>query len=65
MASPSTSDWTIESGLTEDSDSTTTTKATVWVSGGTAGTTYECVNEIVTASGRTDNRTIYITVRER
>jgi hypothetical protein len=61
----STSVWTVPAGITEDSESETTTAATIWVSGGTAGTDYDLVNEIVTAGGRTDNRTITIQVREK
>jgi hypothetical protein len=61
----STSDWTVPSGLTEDSASNTTTTATIWLSGGTEGETYTVINEIVTAGGRTDNRSIYIRVEEK
>ena len=61
----STSAWTVGTGLTEDSDSNTTTSATVWLSGGTTGTDYACTNRIVTAAGRTEDRTIHIRVRER
>lgn len=61
----STSDWTVPTGITEDSDSNSTTSATIWLSGGTAGNEYECVNQIVTAAGRTADRTIVIKVEER
>ena len=61
----STSAWTVPTGLTEDSDSNTTTTATVWLSGGTAGTSYSVINHIVTAAGREDDRTITIKCRER
>lgn len=60
-----TSTWTVGTGITKDSDTNTTTTATIWLSGGTAGTTYELTNEIVTTDGRTDNRTIYVTVKEK
>lgn len=49
----STSTWTVPAGLTKDSDTNTDTTTTVWVSGGTAGTTYALLNKIVTAAGRT------------
>jgi hypothetical protein len=52
-------------GLTkvdEDSDGTT---ATVWLSGGTDTETYEVVNQIVTAGGRTDERTITFKVAHK
>jgi hypothetical protein len=61
----STSTWTVPTGITEDSESETTTVATIWLSGGTAGVKYDLVNEIVTAGSRTANRTIRIDVRER
>lgn len=61
----STSTWTVATGLTEDSESETTTAVTIWLSGGTVGTSYDCENEIVTAGGRTYNRTITILIRER
>lgn len=60
-----TSGWTVPTGLTEDSDSNTTTTATVWLSGGTVGTVYTVTNEITTAGGRTDDRSIQIFVTER
>lgn len=57
-----TSTWTVPDGLTLDSSTETTTAATAWLSGGTVGTTYEVVNTIVTAGGRTDYRTVTIEV---
>lgn len=63
----STSSWTVPSGITKDSDSITDdTKSTkIWLSGGTDGTDYDLLNEIVTANGRTAQRTITIGVRSR
>ena len=61
----STSTWDVPTGLTEDSETETTTTTTVWISGGTAGTTYTVTNEIVTAAGRTDSRSILIKVVQR
>lgn len=61
----SSSSFTVPTGLTEDSDSNTTTTATVWLSGGTPGEDYEVTNRIVTAGGRTEDRTITIRVRQR
>jgi len=55
----------VESGLTADSDSNTTTTVTVWLSGGTLGEDYKVTNRIVTAGSRTDDRTIIIKVREQ
>jgi len=61
----STSTWTAESGITVDTSSNSTVKATVWLSGGTAGTEYTLTNRIVTNAGRTDERRLFITVTER
>ena len=61
----STSSWTADSGITIDSSSKTTRKATVWLSGGTVGGEYEVTNRIVTAAGRTVDRSIWISVVER
>ena len=37
----------------------------VWLSGGTAGKEYTVTNHIVTASGREDDRSIIVPVKER
>lgn len=46
------STWEIPSGLTKASESYGDTTATVWLSGGTAGSEYVIENEITTAAGR-------------
>ena len=56
----SSSSWTVPAGITQTSDFYTGTVATIWLSGGTAGTSYELTNRIVTAAGRTDDQTIKI-----
>ena len=61
----STSTFTVEAGLTKNSESNTTTTSTVWLSGGTDGTNYSVACRIVTAAGRTDDRTFRVTVGER
>lgn len=38
---------------------------TVFLSGGVVGTTYPVVNRIVTAGGRTEDRTIYLKIKDR
>jgi hypothetical protein len=60
-----TSTWIVPDGLTKDSESNDTTTATVWLSGGTAGLSYDVVNRITTAQGRTDDRTLIIMCRQR
>lgn len=61
----SASAWTPPSGITQYSASNTPTAATIWLSGGTAGEEYAVVNQITTAGGRIDQRTIKIVVREQ
>jgi len=60
-----TSTWTAETGITIDSDSNTSTAATVWLSGGTEGVRYSVTNHIVTDDGREDDRTLEIIIKER
>lgn len=61
----SSSQWIAPTGITVDSDSFTDTTATVWLSGGTVGTFYSVVNRIVTAAGRTEDRTLHFRVKEK
>ena len=61
----STSSWTADAGIVIDSDSNTSTAATVWLSSGTAANEYTVTNQIVTAGSRTDDRSIYILVNEK
>lgn len=61
----SASQWSAPDGITIDSDSFTDTTATVWLSGGTAGETYEVTNGISTDGGRDDDRTIIIQVKQK
>lgn len=56
---------TVDAGLTKDTQSNTSTKVTVWLSGGTLGTTYKVVCRITTNQGRTDERTIGIRLTDR
>ena len=61
----STSAWVLDSGITKDSDSNTTTAATAWISGGTLGVTYKLTSTIVTASGRTHVKNFYLRIQEQ
>lgn len=58
------SDFLLPDGLTEVSTSNTTTTATIFVSGGSEGSTYRITNRIVTTGGRTRDKTIYVIVQE-
>lgn len=53
------------SGVTIDSSNQVGGLVTAWVSGGTADTTATVTCKIVTTGGRTEERTIYLLVRER
>lgn len=59
------STWTVEAGLTKDSQSFNTTTTTVWLSGGTADVDYLATNHITTAGGRQGDRQHTIKVRDR
>lgn len=61
----STSTWTVPGGITKNSDSHTTTAAIIWLSSGTDGVTYEFLNRIVTAGGRTMDQTVKLKVRAK
>lgn len=64
-----TSEWSIVTAATIpplviDSDVSNTTIATVWLSGGLAGTRYALLNRITTDGLRTNDRTVYVYVKE-
>jgi hypothetical protein len=61
----STSAITVESGITKNSESNTTTTATVWLSGGTEGSRYKITSRITTNQGRTDDRSAIVRVTNR
>lgn len=58
----STVTWTVPSGLVSESQSNTATRTTIWLSGGTAGTTYAVACLIVTTGGREFERSASLTV---
>lgn len=59
-----TTTWLLPTGITKDSDSSTTTTTTIWLSGGTAGTSYSLTNRITTAGGRTYDRTVKLKLKD-
>ena len=59
------SEWTVATGLTEDSDQRGDTSTKVWLSGGTVGETYAVANKIMTSDSRTDERTFEVVVENR
>lgn len=60
-----TSTWTVPTGITKDSDSNADGLAVVWLSGGTVGQSYRVVNTVVTSAGRTDRRSITVSIQDR
>ena len=60
-----TSTWLVPVGITKDSDSKTTTTTTIWLSGGTEGTTYSLVNRVVTTQGRTFDQTAKLKLKTK
>lgn len=52
------------SGITIQSIAHTTTTTTVWIAGGTAGTSYDISIRIHTAGNRQDERTITISCKD-
>jgi hypothetical protein len=60
------STWVVPDGLTKPTpDSFTEFSTLIWLGGGVAGTTYDIVNRITTAGGRTCDRTIKLKVVNR
>lgn len=61
----SSSTWTVPDGITEDSSTNDAATTTIWVSSGVLAADYDLTNRIVTAGGRTAERTMTILVRSR
>ena len=61
----STATWTVPSGLTSVLETTTGYKASIKLSGGTAGSTYDLKCHVVTVGGLEDARTLRFVVNER
>jgi len=59
------SEWSVPPALTLVSDSHDAMSATVWVSGGTAGERVKITHRIITAAGRTDERSFVVPVMDR
>lgn len=57
--------WALDSGITKDSQELAAGVATAWISGGSVGIDYRVTCRIVTAGGRTDDRSFLLQVRER
>lgn len=60
------SQWLVPEGLARIDDTYDTSgRVVVWLSGGTAGTTYRLTNRVQTSRNRTDDRSIFVRVLER
>ena len=59
------SGWVGESGITIDTDTFDSTGTRVWLSGGTPCQSYDLINTITTAAGRTLVQTISIRVMDK
>jgi hypothetical protein len=57
--------WIVPSGITSVLETNTTTTSTIWLSGGTLNSKYRLTNRVVTAGGRTDDRSIYVLVKDK
>lgn len=57
-----TSIWDVPVGLTMESNGFTASTTTIWLSGGTAGQSYEFNNRVVTTGGRTFDQEIWLRV---
>lgn len=60
-----TSTWFPPVGITDEEEESTTTLTTIWLSGGTVGTTYAFLNRITTAGGRTMDQTVNLKIKEK
>lgn len=64
----SSSAWAVPSGITQSSSpapTNTTNTTTIWLEGGSAGTTYTVTNRITTSAGRIDERSLFVAVKSR
>lgn len=61
----STSNFTVDSGITNDSDSNGDTSTSITLSGGTVKNSYTILNRITTSTGQTIDYTFRIGVREK
>lgn len=52
-------------GIIKNSDTSTASTTTIWLSGGIDGTSYSIVNRVITAGGRTMDQTCYVKIKAR
>ncbi|MGW6255425.1 phage fiber-tail adaptor protein [Streptomyces sp. NPDC055085] len=61
----SSSSFVVGAGITMNSSTNSTVKATVWLAGGTQGMAYQVTNTIVTSAARTAVRSFTVRVTAR
>jgi hypothetical protein len=61
----STSTWTVPTGLTKVTDEHANKTTTIWLTGGTKGQIYTVTNRIVTTGGRTEERSLVLSMENR
>jgi hypothetical protein len=57
--------WTIPTGLTKQTSAFTDSTVTVWLTGGTLGTTYEVAAQMTTTGGRVYHRSFRLAIKDR
>lgn len=57
--------WIIPTGVVSEAESSDSTTATVWLSGGTLGAAYDVICRITTVGGRIDDRTIRVIINDK
>ena len=57
--------WIVPDGLVSEAETHDNTTATIWLSGGITGMTYDVVCRVTTIGGRIDDRTIAICVKDK
>jgi hypothetical protein len=59
------SSWTVPAGITKNSDTTTATVTTIWLSSGTLNSSYDLQNRVTTTGGRTMDQTVRIRIKAK
>lgn len=59
------STWIVPAGIVKDSDSFNDTTTTIWLSGGTVGTTYDITNRITTDGARVMDQTMRLKLKAK
>ncbi len=60
-----TSTWILPAGITKVSDSHTSTRTQIWLSGGILGSTVTLTNRVTTSGGMTDDKSVKLKIREQ